>query len=133
MLNASGLSLHVTQSFGIVLRYLLSAGQNNGNIHKLYTCFLYSLHIIASGIYNLHIVQKQTLSANTFSFHLFSYRLRNCILSAWLVNIFSNTNSLQLFCENSSLNSANFTNRVIRIQVSLVPLDKFHVWSHCLC
>ena len=41
----------------------------------------------------------------------------------------SNTNSLQLFCENSSLNSANFTRRVI----TFVPLDKFHVWSHCLC
>ena len=109
--NALGLKLYVAP-FGIVFRYIFP-GQNNDNQHKLYTCFLYSLHIIGLGIYNLHIVQKQTLSANTFSFHLFSYRLLNCILSAWLINIFSNTNSLQLFCENSSLNSANFTNKLI--------------------
>ena len=44
--------------------------------------------------------------------------------------IYSNTNSPQLFCENSSLNLANFTDRVIftspKIFYTIVTCDKFH-------
>ena len=55
---------------------------------------------------------------------------------SFLAIIFSNTNSLKLFCENSSLNSTNFTDNVIsRVnswkfypsRTIIYTSDKFHV------
>ena len=45
-------------------------------------------------------------------FHIF-YTILKFVSVSFYAIIYSNTNSLRLFCENSSLNLANFTDRVI--------------------
>ena len=104
--------------------------------------YLYAHTGISKISYTIKIPKKSILTEKKGNRDIFGQKLKMGFVFTHLSINYSNTNSLRLFCDNSILNSANFTERVIfcghswkfypsskifYTSVTCATCDKFHV------